>query len=193
MNSKEDDRLVLSEVHFGEQAGSDVDSTNNTASSLKEEYVVSRYRYLTAPRTWHGTDSSSSGRSDSYALGETGSSSSEGEDSDGSTLVVRRRRARKRPRPSQSAKSPTKQQQTKTTPTNEVLTVVHRMATTLDLVGQQVWSAAFLLGDFVLTHEDLFAERQASMFSDLGSHESGCTVQVVALTRSPRKGSIFIF
>ncbi|CAM9696108.1 unnamed protein product, partial [Sphacelaria rigidula] len=45
-------------------------------------------------------------------------------------------------------------------PTNEVLTIVHKMATPLELVGQQVWSAAFLLGDFVLTHRELFAGAQ---------------------------------
>ncbi|CAN0479263.1 unnamed protein product, partial [Ectocarpus sp. 8 AP-2014] len=51
-------------------------------------------------------------------------------------------------------------------PSHEVLTIVHKMATTLGLVGQQVWSASFLLGDFVLTHDELFAGMQVL---DLGA------------------------
>ncbi|CAN0325143.1 unnamed protein product, partial [Ectocarpus sp. 13 AM-2016] len=51
-------------------------------------------------------------------------------------------------------------------PSHEVLTIVHKMATTLGLVGQQVWSASFLLGDFVLTHDELFEGMQVL---DLGA------------------------
>lgn len=131
-DSTASERLVLSEVHVG-------------SSALDEETeVVSRYTYLTPTSSSHGTNvnDSSSDSSDSEA--------DEGESGDDSSGNVARRR--KRPRHTESQRS--------SRPAHEVLTVVHRMATTLGLVGQQVWSAAFLLGDFVLTHEDLFAGKQ---------------------------------
>lgn len=129
--SDTDDRLVLSEVHIG-------------SSALDEEAeMVSRYRYLTPSR--NNDDSSSSSSSDSDAERSAGSD-------------IKRRR--KRPRGAASKAVMDRTSQRRSRPAHEVLTIVHRMATTLDLVGQQVWSAAFLLGDFVLTHEELFAGMQ---------------------------------
>ncbi|CAM9738261.1 unnamed protein product [Scytosiphon promiscuus] len=124
------ERLVLSEVHVG----------SSTVDDGAE--VVSRYTYLTPAVSSHCTnvdDGSESSESEGGG-GEVGEDSSD---------VVRRR---KRPRRAESQRC--------SRPAHEVLTIVHRMATTLGLVGQQVWSAAFLLGDFVLTHEDSFAEMQ---------------------------------
>jgi hypothetical protein len=37
---------------------------------------------------------------------------------------------------------------------HEVATIVHCLATPLQLVGQQVWSASFLLGDFILSNPE---------------------------------------
>jgi hypothetical protein len=39
---------------------------------------------------------------------------------------------------------------------HEVATIVHCLATPLQLVGQQVWSASFLLGDFILNSPERF-------------------------------------
>eukprot|EP00752_Nemacystus_decipiens_P008139 g7279.t1 len=138
------ERLVLSEVHVG-------------SSTLDEEEVVSRYTYLTPPSRWDtntetrspaAQDARATGNADDCSSDEDNSSSSGGESEEGSYSRVTRHRKRLR----------TSSQRRR--PAHEVLTVVHRMATTLGLVGQQVWSAAFLLGDFVLTHEDLFAGMQ---------------------------------
>lgn len=146
------ERLVLSEVHVG-------------SSTLDEEEMVSRYTYLTPPprpNTNTGcspapaaqdarASSNADGSSSSEEEEEEGdSSSSGGESEEGSYSRVTRHRKRLR----------TSSSQRRRRPAHEVLTVVHRMATTLGLVGQQVWSAAFLLGDFVLTHEGIFAGMQ---------------------------------
>lgn len=137
-------RLVLSEVHVG-------------SSALGEEEVVSRYAYLTPPplrRNTAGTPTAAtavgagSTADDGSNSGNDNSSSSGAESEEGTYSRVTRRRKRLR----------TASQRRR--PAHEVLTVVHRMATTLGLVGQQVWSAAFLLGDFVLTHEHIFAGMQ---------------------------------
>lgn len=140
------ERLVLSEVHVG-------------SSTLDEEEVVSRYTYLTPPPRPSTNSASSppaaaedapaSSNADHGSSEEDRSSSSSGgESEEGSYSRVTRHRKRLR----------TSSQRRR--PAHEVLTVVHRMATTLGLVGQQVWSAAFLLSDFVLTHEHLFAGKQ---------------------------------
>lgn len=123
---EEEERLVLSEVHLA------------SGESDQEPEVVSRYSYLTPSLDNIDIDSSSDSESD---VG--GNTSSDG---DGS---VTKPRGKKRPRAESSS-------QRSSRPRHEVLTVVHCMATTLSLVGQQVWSAAFLLGDLVLTHEELF-------------------------------------
>ena len=146
------ERLVLSEVHVG-------------SSTLDEEEVVSRYTYLTppprpstnstsSPAAAAAEDAPASSNADHGSSEEdrssssSSSSSSGGESEEGSYSRVTRHR--KRLRTSSRRRRPA----------HEVLTVVHRMATTLGLVGQQVWSAAFLLSDFVLTHEHLFAGKQ---------------------------------
>lgn len=127
-----EERLVLSEVHVG------------SSTQDEETEVVSRYTFLTP---------TSRGNSDAGGS----SSDSDGEISDDSSRSNSSvTRHRKRPRHCHAAPS----SQRRARPAHEVLTVVHRMATTLGLVGQQVWSAAFLLGDFVLTHEELFAGMQ---------------------------------
>lgn len=156
-------RLVLSEVHLGEQADNDDDPERQ--DHHREELgmrgtVISRYRYLT-PAQHHGGNSSSNDN-----LNDICSSSSGEEMSDGCSVerCRRRRPSRKRPRfgsPGMRDGADTcSRDQTSSRPTNEVLTIVHKMATPLELVGQQVWSAAFLLGDFVLTHRELFAGAQ---------------------------------
>lgn len=105
------------------------------SSSLHEEAeVVSRYAYLT-PTSGDNEDSGSDSDSDSEEQ-------------------TRPRVARHRKRPRHEVA------QRCCRPSHEVLTIVHKMATTLGLVGQQVWSASFLLGDFVLTHDELFAGMQ---------------------------------
>lgn len=137
MSDAGDERLVLSEVHVGCSSG-------NGPSS---EEIVSRYRYLTPSRR----------------LGDASSPSGSDSNTSDSDISVPRRRKRLRPAETSTALASTanqQQQQQASRPAHECLTIVHRMATTLDLVGQQVWSAAFLLADFVLTHEDLFAGMQ---------------------------------
>ncbi|CAM9092981.1 unnamed protein product [Hapterophycus canaliculatus] len=126
------ERLVLSEVHVG-------------SGALDEDAeVVSRYTYLTPrPSFRHSSTNVDASSESSESEGE------KGEGGDDSANVPRRR---KRPRHTEA--------QRYSRPAHEVLTVVHRTATTLGLVGQQVWSAAFLLGDFVLTHEEFFAGKQ---------------------------------
>lgn len=158
-------RLVLSEVHLGKQA--DIDDTPECQDVHGQEEapemdgtVISRYRYLT-PAQYHC--GSSSGKD--YPNDICSSSSGE-EMSDGCSDVRcrRRRPSRKRPRVGspgmRDGADPCSREQTSSRPTHEVLTIVHKMATPLELVGQQVWSAAFLLGDFVLTHGELFAGAQ---------------------------------
>ncbi|CAM9726734.1 unnamed protein product [Ectocarpus fasciculatus] len=114
------------------------------SSSLHEEAeVVSRYAYLTPTSNGDNADSGSGSDSDSDSEEQT------------SRRVARHR---KRPRHEVAQRC--------CRPSHEVLTIVHKMATTLGLVGQQVWSAAFLLGDFVLTHDELFAGKQVL---DLGA------------------------
>ncbi|CAM9266164.1 unnamed protein product [Ectocarpus sp. 12 AP-2014] len=111
------------------------------SSSLHEQAeVVSRYAYLT-PTSGDNEDSDSD--SDSDSEGQT---------------RPRVARHRKRPRHEVAQRC--------CRPSHEVLTIVHQMATTLGLVGQQVWSASFLLGDFVLTHNELFEGMQVL---DLGA------------------------
>lgn len=136
--SVDTERLVLSEVHVG-------------SSTLDEKEVVSRYTYVTPPcRRNISTPAGEDARAGANAADSSNDSdSSSGEDSEegGCSSVARHR---KRLCPSSR----------RWRPAHEVLTVVHRTATTLGLVGQQVWSAAFLLGDFVLTHEDVFAGMQ---------------------------------
>ncbi|CAM9093355.1 unnamed protein product [Ectocarpus sp. 4 AP-2014] len=106
------------------------------SSSLHEEaeVMVSRYAYLT-PTSGDNEESGSDNDSDSEEQ-------------------TRPRVARHRKRPRHEVA------QRCCRPSYEVLTIVHKMATTLGLVGQQVWSASFLLGDFVLTHDELFAGMQ---------------------------------
>eukprot|EP00903_Cladosiphon_okamuranus_P012156 g11403.t1 len=141
--SVDTERLVLSEVHVG-------------SSTEDEEEVVSRYTYLTPPPRCNTSTTAAAqdaragtGRNADESRSDSDDSSSSGGDSeeDGYSRV---KRHRKRLRTSSQRRRPA----------HEVLTVVHRMATTLGLVGQQVWSAAFLLSDFVLTHEDIFAGKQ---------------------------------
>ncbi|CBJ30354.1 conserved unknown protein [Ectocarpus siliculosus] len=111
------------------------------SSGLHEEAeVVSRYAYLT-PTSDDNEDSGSDSGSDSEEQ-------------------TRPRVARHRKRPRHEVA------QRCCRPSHEVLTIVHKMATTLGLVGQQVWSASFLLGDFVLTHNELFVGMQVL---DLGA------------------------
>lgn len=126
------ERLVLSEVHVG------------SSTQDEEAEVVSRYTFLTP--SYHGNNNARDSSSDSE-----GEKSDDSSSSSSSSVTRHRKRARHCHAPSS---------QRRARPTHEVLTVVHRMATTLGLVGQQVWSAAFLLGDFVLTHEELFAGMQ---------------------------------
>lgn len=141
--SVDTERLVLSEVHVG-------------SSALDEEEVVSRYTYLTPPPRCN-TSTTATAQDAAQAGSNANDSSSDSDDSSGSSEeesekggYSRVTRHRKRLRTSSQRRRPA----------HEVLTVVHRMATTLGLVGQQVWSAAFLLSDFVLTHEDIFAGMQ---------------------------------
>lgn len=181
----DEERLVLSEVHVGEQQDDDDNAECDqqacgaaiTTTTATKDLLVSRYRYHTplppasaapAARATRVDRSSSSSKHEIDA-GITNDSSSEGEtlDDDGCSVVARRRR-RSHKRPRISTKQPPHLQvhQTTSTPRYEVLTIVHRMATPLDLVGQQVWSAAFLLGDFVLTHEEWFAGAQVGSAGD---------------------------
>ena len=108
---------------------------------------------------------SSSDARNSSGAGSSSSSSSSSSDSDGEGDKTGRgggscsspTRYRKRRRAEASSTSTS---QRRSRPAHEVLTIVHRMATPLGLVGQQVWSAAFLLGDFVLTHPKIFVGMQ---------------------------------
>lgn len=137
-----EERLVLSEVHVG------------SGSLDYEAELVSRYTYLTPSSRADNNSSSGDSSSDS-------SSDSEGEERNRSNLVVARRRKRARIAATASTEisstaTSRQQRQRFSKPSHEVLTVVHKMATPIDLVGQQVWSAAFLLGDYVLSNEHLF-------------------------------------
>lgn len=147
----DDDRLVLSEVHIGRSA------------SDEEAEVVSRYAYLVPSDKTGDNDSSSisdSSISDSDSEGDTTDRGGGGGGSRGSCSSPTRRRKRSRTETSSTTSS-----QRRSRPAHEVLTIVHRMATPLGLVGQQVWSAAFLLGDFVLTHPKIFAGVQVGVIS----------------------------
>ena len=137
----DDDRLVLSEVHIGSSA------------TDEEAEVVSRYTYQ-VPSDNTGDDDTSS-ISDSDNEGNT-----TGGGGRGSSSSPTRRRKRSRTETSSIISL-----QRRSRPAHEVLTIVHRMATPLGLVGQQVWSAAFLLGDFVLTHPEVFAGAQVGVIS----------------------------
>ena len=152
--SEGEERLVLSEVHFGSEGS----STKGHGDS-EDGVVISRYQYLVPPPTPIELDGKSPCTKDN---GDE--SDSEGSDSSGSSRIVR---CRKRPRAALRHQS----SQRSWRPAHEVLTVVHRMATPVSLVGQQVWSAAFLLGDFVLAHEELFAGATVrALISEFTSH-----------------------
>lgn len=137
----DDERLVLSEVHIGSSSSAD-----------EEAGVVSRYTYL-IPSDQTNLDDRSSSSSDRDSDNDGGT---RGRGSRGSCSSPMR--CRKRPRSESSSTATSQQRRSK--PAHEVLTIVHRMATPLGLVGQQVWSAAFLLGDFVLTHPKIFKGMQ---------------------------------
>lgn len=128
-----EERLVLSDVHIGENP--------------QQGEVISRYRYLIPERIVNRPSHGSCGETHDISYS---SSEEEASKSDDDTIVCRRHRKRRRAVDMQHVSRPT----------YEVLTVVHRMATPLSLVGQQVWSAAFLLADFVLTHEEHFLGAQ---------------------------------
>lgn len=141
----DDERLVISEVHIG-------------SSAVEEEAeVVSRYTYLVPSDKTGDDDSSSCSSSDIDSDNNEGDATGRGSGSCSSPT-----RRRKRPRAKASSTTTT---QRRSRPAHEVLTIVHRMATPLGLVGQQVWSAAFLLGDFVLTHPKIFAGVQVGAIS----------------------------
>lgn len=131
---KGEERRVLSEVHS--ERG---DSNTTTCADSEDGVVISRYQYLVpAPSSVQVDDDGSKTRSPHSSSGD---SESEGD------ILIRRRRKRLR---AASLHEPCAHP-------HEVLTVVHKLETPVSLVGQQVWSAAFLLGDFILTHEELFA------------------------------------
>lgn len=131
---KGDERRVLSEVHL--RRG---DSNTTTYADSGDGVMISRYQYLVpAPSSVQVDDD---GRKSSSPQSSSGDS-----ESDGDILIRRRRKRRRAASLHESCAHP-----------QEVLTVVHKLETPVILVGQQVWSAAFQLGDFILTHEELFA------------------------------------
>lgn len=149
---------VLSEVHMKEEPS-------------EGDERISRYRYLIPQSRSTSVLGDSNGRS----RGDGGvHAEEEGEDDEDEEEVVRRRRPRK-------VKHAWGTQHC-ARPTFETLTIVHRMATPLSLVGQQVWSAAFLLGDFVLTNGEFFAGAQVrlhpiskiSTYFEFGTPRSAC-------------------
>lgn len=138
---------VLSEVHMKEEPS-------------EGDERISRYRYL-VPQS-KSTSALGNSNRQSRADGCVHVHEEEEDDED-EEKVVRRRRPRK--------VKHTWGTQHCARPTFETLTIVHRMATPLSLVGQQVWSAAFLLGDFVLTNDEFFAGTQVCLhpISDLST------------------------
>lgn len=171
----DEERPILSEVHIGKQSDSgdnvechQVCGATMTTTTVTNEVLVSRYRYHTPPLPASTASNAIAAAPPTQVHRNTDSnnsddSSSEGEtpDDDGYSVVARhRRRSYKRPRVNTKQSPRLQLHQTTSTPRYEVLTIVHKMATPLDLVGQQVWCASFLLGDFVLTHGERFAGAQ---------------------------------
>ncbi|CAM9526361.1 unnamed protein product [Discosporangium mesarthrocarpum] len=150
---RESERWVLSEVHMGKK-GTDIGCSKGHGG-----VVISRFRYQVPSHGDREEDSN------------TGSEESDTDDEIGSASAMKRRRVESR-RSQNSCRS--------SFPSHEALTIVHCMETPLSLVGQQVWSAAFLLGDFILTHETTFRGRKQVMELGAGPGLAGLVASRVA-------------
>ncbi|CAM9268062.1 unnamed protein product [Choristocarpus tenellus] len=132
------ERLVLSEVHIGEKGDTVVRGVSHEGV---DQEVVSRYQFIDPSYQDEITSSE-----------EDNDPEMEGRESDNQDPIIQRKKRRRGSQLPFLQRSRTH---------HEVLTLVHSLATPLSLVGRQVWSAAFLLGDFILTHKSRFRGRQA--------------------------------